>query len=148
MTRFLKLLLDESSKVPSSEMPPLIPVDEGETVVGKLDADLLQLYILRAVWHKRLLKLLNEHEHIHVDLRANPEDQDKKREHESLLRRYAVLDNQYDAVDRLFWASVRTEFHDIPAGDIGIRQDGKVVILKPGSEGPGLVMLQLLRHVL
>ena len=117
---------------------PNYKVEEGETVVGVLPAELKALYVVCSGMRRGLERSC---EATHKEIHQAVENSSKldKSEKERILRiakEHGLAHLKYDAVGEFFWANVRLAFPESLGKSIGIREDWKVVTFE--SKEPSL----------
>ena len=147
MIAFLNQLIADFDNVSVADSPlPDQPVEEGEKVIGTLDAEHKKLFALSGVLHGKLQRLQIDHQHLHIDLKVNPDDKKKRQQHEDLLKAQALLGDQFDTVRQIFWSSIRSQFPEATTGELVIREGHQVVLdLSPTV---GNVLEELLSHLM
>lgn len=123
MTKFLRDIAEALQQVDvGSGKTPKIKVGNGDKVVGTMSEELKKLYVLRAESKKKVENLLNRGKLL--ALSANGNDPAI----ESMMDEITIAASWHEAIEAVFWTSLRTEFPQIAAKpSIGIREGWQVV---------------------
>ncbi len=125
--RWLSELPRKMKEVPAKYLILDGTINPGERVIGRLPDDLLRLWGLHLQMAEEISDSLQRHMLSHMQNRGTEKE---------CLSFHTTIEwavRQYEAVARLFWVAVRSEF-DVLDGSLGVRAHGDVVTYDEPSD--------------